>query len=317
MLLLWVPTATTDDANIDASNVADGDADTTTGGVTLNGGDGANTLTGSDNDDVIDGGIDDDILVGGLGNDEFIYSATLDINAGESITGGDGTDTITIDTTNEIDFSTSTMATVEILDMSGVNADVIISAAQLGLFTGPSALVNADGSDSLTINTLDTASVGGTNADDTFSFLVADTDVDIEDFTVAAGNDLIEFSDLTNADLRGTGVTYEALNVTGGVVAPGANTGLIVNNGANSGDLTVGTQETDLAVSNANVNADDIFYYLTDDGTDSALFLFDDTVAGGGNGDGNVDAGEVTLVATFVGIASATTIVADNFTDFA
>ncbi|MBK5969512.1 MULTISPECIES: beta strand repeat-containing protein [Thiorhodovibrio] len=136
----------------------------------------------------------------------------------------------------------------------------------------------------------------------------------ITDFAVA--NDTINFNFgdgglANNAALRGTGVTYEAANVVAGAVNPNANTGFLVNNGADSGDLTVGTQVTDLAQSDANINAGDAFYYLTDNGASTGLFLFQDL-----NNDGTVDAGEVGLLGTF-NVADATTFVAGVFDNFA
>ena len=102
----------------------------------------------------------------------------------------------------------------------------------------------------------------------------------------------------------------------------GADTGLLVNAGADSSNLSASTVVSELsdgfaAAVNANspsanrLNAGDTFYYLTDNGTDSALFLFEDADNGA-----DVDGGEVSFVATLESFDDVTEALALNFADF-
>ena len=97
---------------------------------------------------------------------------------------------------------------------------------------------------------------------------------------------------------------------------------MLVNAGADSSNLSASTVVSELsegfaAAVNANspsanrLNAGDAFYYLTDNGTDSALFLFEDTDNGA-----DVDGGEVSFVATLESFDDATEALALNFADF-
>jgi hypothetical protein len=90
--------------------------------LTLTGGGGNDTLTGGAGNDTITGGTGSDTLVGGAGNDLFVYNASSQAASGESVDGGDGTDTMRFAadsngdaTTNS--FSTTTIANVETLDV--------------------------------------------------------------------------------------------------------------------------------------------------------------------------------------------------------
>merc|ERR1712000_492511 len=136
-------TVTTENGNIDGSGATNDDADTTTGGLTLNGGDGQNTITGGANDDVINGGVDADNLVGGAGDDTFVIDAVLDVVTGETINSGADTDTVEINTTLAIDLSLANSSNLEILDLSNVDANVTITGAQLNDFSGATGLVQA------------------------------------------------------------------------------------------------------------------------------------------------------------------------------
>jgi hypothetical protein len=64
------------------------------GDDTMIGSIGPDVLFGNANDDELDGGPGPDILLGGFGNDSFIIDLDCDIEAGDIIDGGIGTDTI-------------------------------------------------------------------------------------------------------------------------------------------------------------------------------------------------------------------------------
>jgi len=83
-------TGTEDDSKIDASDV-DG------GGLTLIGSaKGVTSITGGDGADTITGGIDADVINGGLGSDTVVFASTAALN---------GSDALTLDTTDVLDFT--------------------------------------------------------------------------------------------------------------------------------------------------------------------------------------------------------------------
>jgi len=190
-------TAHTVNGDIDASNITDGDGDTTTGGATLSGADGQNTIKGTDNDDIINGGIDHDALSGGAGDDTYIYDASLDIVTGETITDNDGTqDTIEIRTANALDLSlinSGNALEVDILDLNtsvgASDTNVTMTGTQLnGL-----SIIDANTSDSITVDTLDGLTMSATGATDTFVFAAGDSGVTLTSFVT--GTDKIDLSD--------------------------------------------------------------------------------------------------------------------------
>ena len=120
-----------ENADVDASGLADADTDTSTNGVTINGGAGDQTLTGGANDDTIDGGAGSDILVGNAGNDVLIGGIGND-----TLTGGAGADTYIV----EADTDTITLLeNGDALQVSGA-ADAVATIS--GTFIASSATSN-------------------------------------------------------------------------------------------------------------------------------------------------------------------------------
>lgn len=85
--------------SVDASAIADDDADSTTGGLVFDGSaesDAVLNVVGTANDDVIDGGIEDDSLAGGAGDDVLSGLAGADVLSGgagnDLLFGGAGAD---------------------------------------------------------------------------------------------------------------------------------------------------------------------------------------------------------------------------------
>jgi Ca2+-binding RTX toxin-like protein len=66
----------------------------TNASIALNGNTGNEVLTGSLGSDTITGGLGIDVMAGGDGNDTFVYNGTPDTAVGETVNGGDGTDTV-------------------------------------------------------------------------------------------------------------------------------------------------------------------------------------------------------------------------------
>jgi Ca2+-binding RTX toxin-like protein len=100
---------------------------------------GADTITGSSGDNFITGGGGADTLTGGSTFDTFNYNAGTDIEAGESINGLGGTDSIAVgsnETGPSYDFSVATLAGIERLFMNSGpagSATVTLAGDQIGL----------------------------------------------------------------------------------------------------------------------------------------------------------------------------------------
>lgn len=150
---------------------------TTAGNSTVSGGVGNDTITTGSGADTITGGGGADIMNGGSGNDTFNL-ANGDWAAGESITGGIGTDGIILTNTTTVDFSTGTLATVELLTASTGNDTITLAASQWADFTtidmvsGTDVLnVMASGDISAagipTVNNVDTGNLVGSANNDT------------------------------------------------------------------------------------------------------------------------------------------------------
>ena len=196
-------------------------------------------------------------------------------------------------------------------------------------------LVGGSGDDTLDGGNGDDTLNGGTGADtqtggadsDTFAFAISEVGsnasvVDtIRDFAGGSSGDIFDFTDVVSGNLRGAGTGFQSINFKGGSLL-GADTGLLVNAGADSSNLSASTAVSELsegfsAAVNANspsanrLNSGDAFYYLTDNGTDSVLFLFEDADNGA-----DVDGGEVSFIATLESFDDATEALALNFADF-
>ncbi len=91
----------------------------------------SSVITGND---TITGGLGADIIDAGAGNDT-INLANGDFEAGEAIAGGSGTDELILTNATTIDFTTGSIAGLEILTGSAGNDDVTININALGQFT--------------------------------------------------------------------------------------------------------------------------------------------------------------------------------------
>jgi Ca2+-binding RTX toxin-like protein len=202
-----------------------------------------------------------------------------------------------------------TLSSVENIT-GGAGTDYIVGSVGANVLNGDGAIDFIDGGAG------DDTITGGAGADtltgglgnDTFNYTVALTDalaanVDtITDFEV--GTNVIDFTDLTNAALRGTGVGFET--VAKGANAVATNTGIVLQNG-DEANLLVATA---LAAANTMTGwaISDIVYFIATNGTDSALYRIAET-----SGDTTLDS--ALLVATFTGV-DETSFLAANFADF-
>ena len=111
-------------------------------GRTLVGSSGRDTLNGQGGDDTIIMGGENDEIAGGAGDDTFQINAATDISDGINLSGGDGTDTLLVNSTDisTLSFSRTdtSVATTETFDLRGGSdggVTVAIPADRLGSFS--------------------------------------------------------------------------------------------------------------------------------------------------------------------------------------
>jgi hypothetical protein len=244
-------------------------------------------------------------------------------NEADVLTGGDGTDTLTI---------------VQNAVLGGFKVDLSASGDQVTTYNGAanaavqsgfenvdlSNVTGTNGAD-ITANADGSTITGTSNADQITLGAGTDTVVfegdgsgeadTISSFT--AGTDIIDFDTSAVAGADGTATDRQVADLTAGAVA--TQDGLIV---VDSDSTDAFTQENiaDLLDGTDSANAltlddgDEAFYVAVDNGTDSAIALVDDA---GGNEDDTIDDGEITIIATLDGVGDATTLNANSFADFA
>ena len=177
-------------------------------------------------------------------------------------------------------------------------APAVTGAAVLGAVESETDFTaQADSSDTFNYSVTETGSVN------------ADTINNFSDDLIAGEDDVLDFTDLTNTDLRGTGSGIENVNVAGGA-AIASNTGFVNDVGAALANLSVSTALANLQNENANITAGDSFYYAADNGTSTMIYRYDDT-----NSDGTANSGELLEIVTLVGILTDN-LDADNLANF-
>jgi Ca2+-binding RTX toxin-like protein len=98
------------------------------------GSDDGDVIRGDGENDVITGGLGRDRLYGEGGKDTFVYRDQADIVAGEIVSGGDGLDSILIDSPNgdPQTFDLSPLRIVGVEKLVGNGGNVVVTAGQLG-----------------------------------------------------------------------------------------------------------------------------------------------------------------------------------------
>lgn len=262
-------------------------------------------------------GTDAATYVGSVGADTFIMA-----NGGDAISAGEGADTLVvafnqvlggmaIDLNATGDQVTTFNGSANAAVQSGFN-NVDLSNVQ-GTF-GADITANATGSTITGTKNADQITLGAgadvvvlsstaTTSDSILSFTVTGTADKIDISAAASGTGITAGGLTTGANLNGVGgaavaiskgMTTIADNVSGALTA--ASIYAVVTGGTN--DLTV-------------ANADNVVYIAIDNGTDTAIARINAA------GDAVIDQAEITIVATLVGVADATSLVAANWVDFA
>jgi Ca2+-binding RTX toxin-like protein len=305
-----------DSMSLDINRISD-----FSGNLSLTMGSGNDTLNSArlQNGDSVDMGIGDDTvaLIADQGSIGILSLSKLD--------GGAGTDTL--------DFSTLSDPglTLSLKSAGATNFENIIGTSQRDVITGDAGANTLDGnSENDTIVGLggNDALFGGIGTDtftggagsDAFNVETSDasstTTADvIKDFSVSQSDTITLLEStfpLANSSLRGDGTKFQSADFKGGT-ALGTNTGFLVNSGANSTDLEISTIISELNAGDSEnpLTANDSFFYVTDNGTNSGVFKFSDQ-----NGNADVDSGEVVAIAILENVSDATVIFVTQTTDF-
>lgn len=258
--------------------IASGKGDSITGGAgndRLLGGDGADNINGNDGVETIFGGAGNDTIAAGDGGTD------LDGIADSSVRGGEGSDSIT-------------GGAFEDSINGGLSNDTIIGGS---------------GADTI---------AGGLGAD-TFGYKVAEvsvteTLVDLVTDAFTGEADVIDFTDLSVASLRGTGVEFESGNGSSAQVLS-ANAGVYVatNLASTFSEADIYTALSGIA---DDLAANDMIYALISNGTDARLVRITESA-----NPGSLSAVDDTLeyVARLQGVSTGdlASLTEGNFADFA
>ena len=247
--------------------------------MTITGGDGADSIRMENTADVITGGAGADTLV--VVHNAIIggFQANMS-SAVDQLSTHNGASNATAQTGFEnVDFSLIT---------GGFGADI---TAQSGTATATTMTGTAN-ADQYNLGTgVDTIIFGQDSGGDTIaSFTVGGT----------AATDNLDLAAAARADFDTVGTAI--VNTTGMVILGAAGDAV-------AGVHTVAKALTELANYNGQITANDNFFFAVDNGTDTAIFHFDDSAAGGGDGGGNANGTEAVLIATLLGVADASTLV--------
>ncbi|MBI1326972.1 MAG: type I secretion C-terminal target domain-containing protein [Alphaproteobacteria bacterium] len=225
----------------------DGDNDNLFGGAgndTLNGGTGTDTLVGGTGADTIDGGDGNDNIM--LRNGEY--------TGAESITGGNGTDTVFLNNATTIDFTSGTLATVELLTGSQLNDTVTLNATHVaGMLTtlnlqagtdvlNTFAVGNITAATIATISNVETGNLVGNGSNNTITLTGAQLDtliIGAGTITMAGGAaDTINLTS-TSADLNTLGATNASITGLEIISFSTAAAGITVNLTGQTEDFTI------------------------------------------------------------------------------
>jgi Ca2+-binding RTX toxin-like protein len=224
-----------------------------TGDITVTGGAGANTITTGGGADIITGGGGPDVINAG-GGDDTINLANGDFAAGEAIDGGDHTDTIVLTNATIVDFSTGTIANIEILTGSGGDDTVTLLDTQWAALTaidlGPGTNVlnvldpNSDisGLGTPVVTNVTTGNLIGTNGDDSITLTGSQLDAIIignGTINLGGGNDAINLT-TTSIDLNTLGTTDDdAIQGVETIAAAAALASVTIALGGQTEDFTI------------------------------------------------------------------------------
>ena len=283
-------------------------------------------------------------VVGGSGNDTVFFTSAVSsttVNLGadtsgdsvqlgnftndltvinvETISGGSGADTITVSgATNNTTIignagnDTITGGTGDDLIQGKADNDIIVGG------DGADTLQGGGGSDSISGGVGDDIITGGSSTDTLTGGTGADTFIynsttefgdTITDFSFGSGSDVVDFNVAVTMGSNLATLASGALSSGEGLVLFTPDISTNVSDGT-----TVGS-EIQAALTLTNAANKSVLFIVDDANLDVALWYWDDTTAGIGDGDGVIDSGEFTQVA-LLDNTNAASIHADNFEGF-
>jgi Ca2+-binding RTX toxin-like protein len=271
------------------------------------------------NGDSVDMGTGDD-TVEPVADPGVIGSLSL-----SNLDGGSGTDTL--------DFSTLSDPglTLSLKSVGATNFENIIGTSQGDVITGDAGANKLEGSggndtilgfggnDTL-LGGIGTDSFTGGAGSDAFNVETSDASLTstadvLKDFTNSQFDTLTfleKGQGLTNSSLRGDGTKFQIGDFAAGT-ALGANTGFFIVDSKAPSALQISNIAAELTLGDLQnpLTANDSFFYVTDDGTNSGIFKFSDQ-----NGNADVEGDEVVAIAILENVSDATLITEDLVTDF-
>lgn len=270
----------------------------TIGGIeTVTGGTGEDYIVGDANNNTINGNAGDDYIDGGDGNDTVIIDSTAEY-AADVYVGGLGTDTLSIT-------GTTTLSTTD-ADISGFE-NMTITGASTVVFTGQTEgfTIDATAASAQNITT-------GTGADTIDIEDGTATDVDVINVTTTSGVDTVTGFDAAEDDINVDALTASSSFDADIDVSDAATADIIVAGqiyyitGASAGDAdTAAASATEISASGVFTNATtgDIAHFVIVDNNSTAVYKYVEA------GTAEVAEAELTLLATFDGIAATTDFV--------
>jgi Ca2+-binding RTX toxin-like protein len=213
------------------------------GNDVLNGGDGNDNLNGGAGNDALNGGLGVDVVNGGSGDDVMVVTSAAEIVAGESYTGGNGFDTLNLQTGSDVDLSAIGInADIEKLQS---NATISLTSAQLTNFiyvqTGAITLTNSG-----VVNF-----VGGTVFTNVFNLNAAGNTLNFSGVTTTGytvngnnGNDIVTGGE--NTDTLNGGAGNDNLKGAGGADNIVGGAGQDIVSGGNGDDTMFISAQSDI-----------------------------------------------------------------------
>ncbi|HYD70560.1 beta strand repeat-containing protein, partial [Azospirillum sp.] len=246
------------------------------GNDSLYGGLNNDTLYGDAGDDTLSGGAHADMLFGGAGNDVFAISSSTDFVAGETIDGGDGTDTILLVSASGLQYDFSGAISIERIEHSGNQDFGITGGANNELIIGGSGrqtLLGGAGEDTISGGAGNDTITGG-DGNDVFQFAASGEGNDL--ITDFAPGDLIRVAGRSSGGSITNGGSTVAANSVQVSTSNGVTTLYVDTDGvADAAELTVlltGTYLSgDFAFSGADITRNaPVFTTGTDTFTDTS-----------------------------------------------
>jgi len=306
----------------------------------------ADYIAGSAAADTINGADGADDIVAGAGNDTITIAGTGQHDAGETIDGGTGTDTINVTADLIAITADASIKNVENITLNGTAVDLTLTGSTEAFTitgdTGANIIVDGTGASTITTGT-GADQVTGAAGDDTINFTAAAGDADVAHFSAFGTNG--------SDTITGFVTTEDHLNFDNAVMTGCSNLVAITGLAAGAGDADFIDNEAyvyaDGATAHASGTAGDVITtytdlaqvgaFLSDHFTashatandtvagDEGIFVINDLVANLSyayhfkEADGNVDASavdviastELTLLATITEIAGAALVAAD------